>query len=82
MFRCVLPEDCSLLGVHADGVLLVRVLEVAQRARLDVAAAAQHAAGDAQPDRLGGVANCNGEEITIGIGVLDGNLPLIMIQQH
>ena len=46
-------------------MLLVRVLVVAQRARLHVAAAAQHAAGDAQPDRFGGVTNYKGEEMTI-----------------
>ena len=50
-----LPENGGLLGVHADGVL--RVLVVSQPVGLDVAAAAQYAAGDAQPHRLGGVAS-------------------------
>ena len=52
-----LPENGGLLGVHADGVLLVRVLKVPQSVGLDVAAAAQYAAGDAQPHGLGGVAS-------------------------
>ena len=51
----LLPEDGCLLGVHADGVL--RVLVVPQPVGLDVAAAAQDAAVDAQPDRLGGTAS-------------------------
>ena len=56
------PENGGLLGVHAHCMLLVRVLKVPQCVGLDVAAAAQYAARDAQPDGLGRIASWKREK--------------------